>query len=184
MNPSRRQDMGYVETMFRCWRRAAQPDYTATCPPTQGKAGREQTAPRSEPSTAAGWRTEAGSGLASGAGGGKGREFLLDPLPSALGALRRLLGTRQNEFFEKVPAVGAGVFKDRHSKAISLLRNDVTAFWLGILPGGPTAHSRKARNSRNAWQDQKPDHQKEDENQEVFHNQNPANRLSNPPPPA
>ena len=86
------------------------------------------------------------------------------------GALRRLLVVRQHEFLEDVPAVGTGVFKDRHGKPISLLRFDVTAFLLGIpRRGGRTPRSCKARDSGNAWQDHEPDHQKENENQEAFH---------------
>ena len=79
---------------------------------------------------------------------------------------------RQHDSLEDVSTVGTGVFKDRHGKPISLLRFDVTAFLLGIpRRGGKTPHSCKARDSGNAWQDQEPDHQKENENQEAFHSQ-------------
>jgi len=72
-------------------------------------------APRSEPSTA-GKRAGAGGALVCRAGGGKGRELLLDALPSALGALRRLLLACQDELLEDVSAVGTGILEDRHGK--------------------------------------------------------------------
>jgi hypothetical protein len=181
MNPSRRADTGCVEIMCGRWRGAEPPESTATLLTKQGNAGREQPAPLMEPSTTTRRGTSTASRLACGAGSGKSREHLLDLLPSALGARWRLLGTCQYEFLEDVAAVETSVFKDRHGKLSSLLRIDATAFWLGILrPGGPAAHSGKAGNSWNAWQYQEPNKQKENVNQEAFHNKNPAIRLCDP----
>ena len=102
-------------------------------------------APQSEPSTAAGSRAGADVALIGRAGGGKGRELLLDALPSALGTLRWLLLACQDEFLEDVSAVRTGVLKDRHGKPNSLLWYDVAAFLLGIPRlGAQAARSRDA----------------------------------------
>ena len=73
--------------------------------------------------------------------------------------------TCQYEFLENVSAVGTGILEDRHGRRCSLLKFKVTAGLVGFPRLGlPATRSGKARDPGNSWQDQEPDHEKENVN--------------------
>ena len=130
----------------------------------------KQPAPLTQASTTAPGGASSRGYPACGAGGGEGRELLLHPLPPAMRALRPLLLARQYKFLKNLSAVGTGIFEDRHGRPCSLLRFDLTDA-LARLPlrGFPAARSGEPGDPGDSRQDQKPDHQKENVNQNALH---------------
>ncbi len=121
-------------------------------------------------STAAPRGTSSRGYSACGAGRGESRELLLHPFPPAMRALRRFWMARQYKFLKNMSAVGTGILEDRHGRPCSLLWFDLTdgVAWFP-LRGSPATRSGKPGDAGDSWQDQKPDHQKENVNQEALH---------------
>jgi hypothetical protein len=125
----------------------------------------KQPAPLTQASTAARRSARSRGYSVCSAGRGKGRELLLHPLPSALRALRRFLMTCQYKFLKNMSAVGTRILEDGHGRPCSLLRFDLTDGVISLpLRGFPTSRSGKPGDPGDSWQDQKPDHQKENVN--------------------